>query len=870
MNKKKSLGIEDDEIGKLLQTVATHFDQEDRMTRERQIRHWRRLKLYWNSFSQIYWSEVAHDYRIYNRDINATDTDQDYYDKPVNVFKAFLETIIAALSVQVPAIDCVPDDADNPLDISTANAGDKVSELIYKHNNAIFLWLHALYIYCTEGMVACYSYADYDKKYGTYEKPKYDEEEIDGYECKQCGAQIPDSMVDDDDEDDEFDPKLGENEEQNELCSQCSMFIPSQDSNSNNFINDSNGRCSIHGMDDAISPNGHCDYFEPGQPGSDGNQPRGEVTLKQSNYKLLPVKKTCIECGAPIAADLQKTKLKIPRMVGVTHEPKSQIRLDIFGGLYIKVANYAKNQKGTPYLIYSYETHYVNALECYPNIKQSLPHGGWSNTGVNDPYEQYGRLNPQYRGEFPEENVTVKNCWLRPATFNILPEEDCKKLKKKFPDGARFVMVNDIPAEYEPEDLDDHWTLTEDPMHDFLNHDPLGELLTNIQDITNDLISLTLQTIEHGIGQTWADPAVVNFKSQRQIEAMPGTITPTKPVTGARSIKDAFFSTNLASLSPEVFGFYKIIQELGQFVSGALPSIFGGQLPAGSSRTAAEYATSKGMALQRLQTPWRMMTIWWKNIYGKVIPMYFKNMVEDERIVQKDEQGNFINVFIRKAEIGGKIGSIELEPDDRMPVTDEQQADMILQLFQLNNQELTSALMDPENIPYIAKVIKIPQFSLPGEDDREKQYEEIVELVNSVPIPPSQQSIMQYQQALSSGRQVPPPQEQSSVPIDVDVDNHQIEAGICKSWLISSAGRLAKQENPDGYKNVLLHMKAHLQQVQQGIQAQMLHSDQLALALGKNGKSTLGSPSDRVKSHSSSKGNNQPKKPNGVNDGSVQ
>src|SRR6202158_3542340 len=104
------------EISSLLKTVADLCDKEDRMTRERQIRHYRRLKLYWSNFSLIYWSEVAHDYKIYNRDTNSTDTDQDYYDKPVNVFKAFLETIIAALSIQIPAVSCVPDDAENPLD----------------------------------------------------------------------------------------------------------------------------------------------------------------------------------------------------------------------------------------------------------------------------------------------------------------------------------------------------------------------------------------------------------------------------------------------------------------------------------------------------------------------------------------------------------------------------------------------------------------------------------------------------------------------------------------------------------------------------------------------------------------------------------
>jgi hypothetical protein len=752
----------DDEIAGLLKNIVLHFEKEDQSVRERQIRHWRRLKLYWSNFSLIYWSETAKDYRVYSRDTLSKDVDQDYYDKPVNVFKAFLETIIAALSIQIPAINCVPDDADNPLDISTAKAGDKIAELIYKHNDVVFLWLHALYIWATEGMIACYNYTDEDKEYGTYKKKKFKDEEIDAHVCSACGARIPDEM---------FDPQVEED-----------------------------------------------------------------------------APPACLECGTVQDPNQQKTKLKIPRLVGTTDEPKSRVCLEVYGGLYIKIANYAKKQKSTPYLIHNYETHYSNALECYDNLREKLPHGGWSNIGVSDPYEQYGRLSTQYRGEFPDEQVTVKNCWLRPSSFNILPEEDYKKLKRLFPNGAKIVLVNDIPAEYENEDLDDHWTLTVNPMSDFLNHDPQGEVLTNIQDITNDLISLTLQTIEHGIAQTFADPAVVNFQAQKQIESMPGTLSPTKPVSGSKNIKDSFFTLSLASLSPEVMTFYKIIQELGQFVSGALPSIFGGNQAAGSSRTASEYAMSKGMALQRLQTPWRMMTIWWKTIFAKAIPMYMKCMAEDERVVEKDEQGNYINVFIRKAETDGRIGSIELEPDEKLPISDEQQADMIMQLFQINNQEVTAALMDPENLPSIAKIVKIPEFKIPGADDREKQYEEITELVNGAAIPPDQQEIQAFQQASQQAQQTgqplqqQPPQEKPSVEIDVDVDNHQIEAAICKSWLISSAGRLAKQENPNGYKNVLLHMKQHMAVVQQQQQAAQTHADQMAIATGKFGKDKLGEP----------------------------
>lgn len=760
----------DEEVSSLLVTVANHFNNEDRMTRERQIRKWRRLKLYWNNFSQVYWSESAKDYRIFGQETNATDSDQSYYDRPVNVFKAFLETIIAALSIQIPAIACVPDDADSPLDLSTAKAGDKIAELIYKHNNVMFLWLNALYIYCTEGMIGCYSYVKEDKEYGTYQKAKFKDEEVESYVCPECQQRIADEVFSD---------------------SEMNEFSPDDDD------------AALH-------------------------------------HEILTQGPVCPECGVLLDPALAKQKLIVPRLVGYTDEPKSRICLEAYGGLYIKIANYAKKQCDTPYLIFSYETHYVNPLEMYPDLAKKLPApSGWSNIGVNDPYEQYGRLNTQYRGEFPIENVTVKNCWLRPASFNILPEEDMKRMKKLFPDGAKVVMVNEVVADYENECLDDCWTLTQNPMSDFLNHDPLGELLTNVQDIVNDLISLTLQTIEHGIPQTWVDPAVVNFDAQRQIEAMPGTLTPTKPLSGSKNLGESFYTTKTASLAPEIFNFYRIVQELGQFVSGALPSLFGGQNNAGSSRTASEYAMSKGMALQRLQTPWKMMTIWWKEIFGKAIPAYIKCIEEDERVVEKSAQGGYVNTFIRKAELDGKIGSIELEPDEKMPITDEQQADMIMQLFQLNNQQIMGALMDPENLPYIKKVIKIPQFRLPGEDDRQKQYEEINILVNSEPIvlPPSNEDIIAAQE---SGQQIQP-NEQSSVEIDPDVDNHEVEASICRSWLIGSAGRLAKQENPAGYKNVLLHMKAHNDiAAQQMQQRQLQELDQQLVA--KSTKQTSEGP----------------------------
>src|SRR3990172_6512717 len=245
----------DDSIKTQLKTIADHFGEEDRAVRERQIRIWRKLKYYWNGFTRVWYSETAHDWRVWGNLSSEGEGDDSYYDKPINVFKAYLESIIAALSISIPGIRCAPDDADNPLDISTAKSGNKIAELISKHNNVSFLWLHALYIFCTEGMIACYSYPKEDASYGTYEENVYKKEEQEKYICPNCEGQISDELF----------TQLEQDE-----------FMPDDDD------------AELHNL------------------------------IK--NEGMI----TCPECAAQIDPNLEKTKLIVDKLTGVTHKPKTR------------------------------------------------------------------------------------------------------------------------------------------------------------------------------------------------------------------------------------------------------------------------------------------------------------------------------------------------------------------------------------------------------------------------------------------------------------------------------------------------------------------------------------------------------------------
>jgi hypothetical protein len=230
----------------------------------------------------------------------------------------------------------------------------------------------------------------------------------------------------------------------------------------------------------------------------------------------------------------------------------------------------------------------------------------------------------------------------------------------------------------------------------------------------------------------------------------------------------------------------------------------------GQSKTASEYSMSRAQALQRLQTIWKIFTSWWKEIFGKAIPNYIKDLRDDERYVEKDKSGNFINIFIKKSELEGKIGNVELEANENLPITWNQQRDVIMQLLTATNPLIQQWLMNPENLSKLHEAIGLTDFSITGEDDRNKQYEEINQLINSEPItvPPDPMMVMQSQLVGA-----PPPEEemQPSVEVDTILDNHAIEFEVCRKWLNSEAGQLAKTDNPRGRQNVLLHAYAHFQ-----------------------------------------------------------
>lgn len=185
-----SLG--EDELEDLFLTLLLTFDRHDEFTRDFQVRVAARNDLFVKGIQNVYFSELAHDYRTIPDISEFDDYDDDLDSKIVNILKPYRESIVAALTVGVPTTRFYPEDADNSDDLFAARTYSKAADLIRRKNNARFLFIKALSTDWTQGFVAGYNYSETDKKHGVTKRPKIEQvpySQNTAY-CPDCGSQI--------------------------------------------------------------------------------------------------------------------------------------------------------------------------------------------------------------------------------------------------------------------------------------------------------------------------------------------------------------------------------------------------------------------------------------------------------------------------------------------------------------------------------------------------------------------------------------------------------------------------------------------------------------------------------------------------------
>jgi hypothetical protein len=494
----------------------------------------------------------------------------------------------------------------------------------------------------------------------------------------------------------------------------------------------------------------------------------------------------CPSCGRDAAPEIQQ-KLVV---TGDKEVPKSRLMVEMFGPLHVKVPYYAMTQKACGYLQLKTDQSCALIKSIYPHIEDEI------DAEKNEDNRRFPRTIYTYPRDPIDTQMdlrVVEKTWIRPWEFyNVSDKDQRARLLKLFPNGCQvtFIGKTRVFAEAFDEALDKRWEIGQAGLSTYIHADPIGKTIVPLQDMRNELVNLTMDTIDHGIPAVYADSQVLDFDQYGQFSSKPGAIYAAHAPSG-QSLANAFYQEPKSTMSKEHMLFFRQIDQDAQFASGDFPSIHGGPSE-GKSRTLGEYAMSKQMALQRLSITWELMLDWWIRTIDGSVRLYAETVLTDESYSKK-ENDNYINVWIRRSEMEGKVGGVEPEGGTGFPVSIVQKRETLLQLMELNNPAVNEALYAPTNARFLKDVLALDDLVLPGEDQRAKQAREITDLTKPGAEP----------EPAPDGNFIP------SVAVDPNVDDHAVHISVLRTYLVSTIGLDLKDTNPAGYVNCVAHLKQH-------------------------------------------------------------
>lgn len=188
-----------EELQKILLELVKKYEEEDSWVRKQQVKLWKKNDEFWHGIQFIFWSESRQDWispvetRWFETEEGREEAQGPFYDFVINIYRAHGESIIAALSAEIPSVRFPPDDAEDEDDIQTAKTFSKISDLIDRHNQVKQLLLQALLMLWNFGSVFAYHAPKADKNFGKIMVPNYKK----SLSCETCGITKPADETDD-------------------------------------------------------------------------------------------------------------------------------------------------------------------------------------------------------------------------------------------------------------------------------------------------------------------------------------------------------------------------------------------------------------------------------------------------------------------------------------------------------------------------------------------------------------------------------------------------------------------------------------------------------------------------------------------------
>lgn len=515
-------------------------------------------------------------------------------------------------------------------------------------------------------------------------------------------------------------------------------------------------------------------------------------------------------------------------------EVRGQEVVKVFGVLESKLPIQCYDLDAAPYAQISFEQDVTTPKSKYPDIADDIT-SSQAPTAETD-YERLARTSimmgmrpSSMTSDSMTYNTTEQLTWMRPSFF--MEEQDPKNrewLYENFPNGCFMVMEGKEFAEARNETMSDCLTLIHARPGDGMHRPALGSPAIPIQEKINDLVDLMQEQCMHQIPATWVDPEI-DLAGLSDTKSRPKDyFKAPKPSQPGRAIADLFYTEPQIALAE---GFMQYLQWLFgdclQMLTGGYPALFGGNT--GSNDTASGIASQRDQALGRIGLTWRNMKAGYAQIIRQAVQaaaQYRKEKISGE-VTGSD--GRIQKLAIDPQDLKGNIRCFP-DTDENFPESWVAQRAVWQQVIEMaaKNPVMAALLNTPRNLRLAKDKVGVPELTIPGGDSSEKQLSEIMLLMQAAPIPnPQLQQMQEQAQQIAVQQSVtgqPPDPNQamqlqqqiqalpplvSSIPIDVDLDDHASEMAEIKTWANSAEGIKARAENADGFQNVTLHFKEH-------------------------------------------------------------
>lgn len=530
----------------------------------------------------------------------------------------------------------------------------------------------------------------------------------------------------------------------------------------------------------------------------------------------IPGEEACVGCSTPMTgADfIPGETAEVPVVTAIKKVPEGYEKMSVHGALELKVSPYVNDFDACGYLKLVNEVPVGAVRSAYLDKMDEIEEGGSNAGGTNgdaDTYEKLSRLKladaaAPYSGlrSSPATGfVTFKRVWFRRWYFLQHPDKVMRrKLYDMFPNGAFVAFAGHDFLEAYDENVDDSWTLCRAMPGWGMYTEPIGGSTMPLQKQINDGANIVAEHLDYGSAPPiLADGEFLSAEGLQGRRTRPGEFMMVHRSRGGtqRSLSDLLYQPNI-KIDANVYGYGRSLIELVQVVSGAMPSLFGGQLK--GNDTAQAYAQSRDQALGKLQLFWAAVKQHHADVMRQGVECFRRNRLQDVENVILGKSNDYTSRYIRLADLKGNILA-EAEADEDFPATWAEIRGNLQELMTSNPELANVLLSEPSNAPVLRKFIASPAIVIPAEDNREKQYREIDELLAAEPIP------MMDPMAAPDAMGAPGIKWMPTVMPETHADDHVVHIKTLMEWAVDDEGITAKKMNPAGYANVMAHLLAH-------------------------------------------------------------